>query len=183
MLFPCFRSTQTCFLLFTCSTFQACNNMFWFEYDMQRTDRTYKSLQQQEQSPKKHLLENMQRTPCCKYQMIQVTFVVPQSPTVASVRMSSCNGKASHSSHECQCFYPELVLFHLHQRKDDEEEEEGWGKHGCRTLLVWRGGGAAHRSSPGKQKERNTVVTLQSIIKSILSSPPGRKKLLYIVWL
>lgn len=29
-------------LLFTCSTFQACNNMFWFEYDMQRTDRTYK---------------------------------------------------------------------------------------------------------------------------------------------
>lgn len=151
--------------LFACSTFQACNNMFWFEYDMQRTDETHRfcfSTAPQQTSTGDYTLASVSQQTRRGYtkRMIQVALVVPQSPAAKqSVRMSSCNGKASHSS-----VFPMSVsvfiqsLFHLHQRKKRRMRRMRRSGGSRDVVLFWfdevqRGGSEVEELVPETQTE------------------------------
>lgn len=165
--------------LFTCSTFQACNYMFWFEYDMQRTDETHRfcfSTAPQQTSTGDYTLASVSQQTRPRYtkRMIQVALVVPQSPAAQqSVRMSSCNRKASHSS-----VFPMSVsvfiqsLFHLHRRKKTRRMRRSGGSRD--VVLFWfdevqRGGSEVEELVPETQTE---TVLVQCRVKP---EPAGLK--------
>lgn len=85
---------------------------------MQRTDRTSSSLPQDEQISRLLFHEYTKDSWHFVYTMIQVTFVVPQSPLAMGRRLQTV--------YECQCFISFIRGRRMKKRKEEDEEEEGW---------------------------------------------------------
>ena len=83
---------------------------------MHRTDRTSSSLPQDEQISRRLFHEYTKDSRHFVNTMIQVTFVVPQSPLVMGRRLKTMC--------ECHCVIPFIRGRRMKKRKEDEEEEE-----------------------------------------------------------